>query len=129
MLLPVALSLQQIGAVSGALGEIGVPRADIVRLLDACDQNAELVLCTVDLELPPREGDRVRARLATGERSLRVEAMAESTTVVPAKPTRSKMLATGEVPRPRNLRRYAVVGLPVEASSRDDLVIEKVRRG
>lgn len=112
-----ALSLQQITAVSGALGQIGVERSEIFRLLDACDQNPELVLCTVDLELPPREGDRVRAKLATGDKSLRVEAVALSSVVVKSRTSPS-----------RNRHRYAIVGLPVEASSRDDLVIEKVRR-
>lgn len=108
------LSLKQIQHASAGLRRMGVAAPDVIALLDACDQDPELVLCTVELPSAPREGDRIRAKLPSGERSLLVELSAA---------TAPRMLAGLPV-----VTAWAIVGRPVEASSADDALIEKVVR-
>lgn len=93
----------------------GVGVLDADRLLAACESDRELALVLVPLNGSPREGDRIRVKLPSGPRSLRIEM------VMPANPLR-----TGDKLTPQ----WAIVGRPVAASRRDDVSTSApVRRG
>lgn len=83
---------------------VGVMGAD--RLLAMCEADAELALVLVPLPGTPREGDRIRVALPSGERSLLVEGVEAA-----------GALRTGDAQKAR----WAIVGRPVESGKRDDV--------
>jgi hypothetical protein len=91
---------------AAALTSKGIGVLDADTLLKACADDDRLVMVVIPLPGVPRVGDRVRVKMPNGVRTLRVEALAE------ASPTRRGQDVS---------RRWAVVGLPVESSARDDV--------
>lgn len=111
---PVSDRREELNRAASKLMVLGVPEFEATALIGACVEDERRVLTIVPLPMEPREGDRIRVVTKPGDEPQALVVLAA--VLIPAEAMRRVHL-------PGEPRRYAVVGDPVEPSSRDDALV------